>query len=992
VFQHITAEDGLTTDPDVNIFQDTEGFYWFNAFSGVQRFDGKKFVSYRYNYIDSRNMTDNIVTKPVEDEEKNIWFINKEGINIFYRVTQQLKRLYMPDAIDSNSNNVAAVVKDNTNVLWIFTSKNVFKYNYATRKPVLVKHIFTDKNSGLITALYNHENKRFYLLAARDVNKIYCLDSSLKQTSPKATNVDELLGHRNPVSLFKLDNNNNLWIANYIGDLCKYNISTSSAEHYSILHQRDKEKQALPNSALFDFTDDGKNTIWFCGDNYIGLLQYNKLTDNFSQVQQDNASENGLHYTQDIFNLFRDNAGNIWVNTDLGMNVFNPALQQFHYLNIIKSDSSKLFSSDITCIYQSRNEHIWITTWGDGIFEYDSNFNLLKNYIHNKNEVSSLGEPLNRTWCITEDAKGRMWVGSQYGILSILDTASKKFINKNIAAFNAKTIMHLVTDKKNNVWLGMYDGILAKWNTSTDSLTIYKDLYENPSYKLSIIEGLCIDKDDNIWAATGTNGLNRFNQDNKMMDENVIFPEHVFSPVIMNDSIIIGGTSGKGLFLFNKFSKKTHFYTTANGLSSNVVYGALPGYKNDVWVLESDGMQRLSLADGKVSSFTISDGIHDHVFQRAFCKLKNGVIMVASNSGVIYFDPTHIKTKPSPTDVVITGFAADQHDLSVDSLLLHKSIVLKHDQNVITIEFASLSFSGRKTNEYFYNLEGADKNWMAAGMQRSITYANLLPGHYVFKVKAQNPDGAPTKNITELNITIKSPWWQTWWASLIWLCIAAYIIYKAINYRRKNREALAGVRQKIASDLHDDIGSTLNSISVYSEIAGKQLQNDAENAKIILDKIGKASRNMIDVMNDIVWAVHPKNDQFENVLQRMQYFAGELLSGKNILLRFEADERSKNMRLPMEKRKNFYLIFKEAVTNAYKYSGSKTLHVKIYTYKNILCMVVADEGEGFGTTKMSLAGNGLKNMQQRAEEINADLNITSSPQKGTAVQLKMPLA
>ena len=160
---------------------------------------------------------------------------------------------------------------------------------------------------------------------------------------------------------------------------------------------------------------------------------------------------------------------------------------------------------------------------------------------------------------------------------------------------------------------------------------------------------------------------------------------------------------------------------------------------------------------------------------------------------------------------------------------------------------------------------------------------------------------------------------------------------------------------------------------------------------MILDKIGEASRNMIDVMNDIVWAVHPKNDQFENVLQRMQYFAGELLSGKNILLQFETDERSKNIKLPMEKRKNFYLIFKEAVTNAYKYSGSRTLHVKIYIYKNILCMTVGDEGEGFGTTKTSLAGNGLKNMQQRAEEINAYLNITSSLQKGTMVELKMPL-
>src|SRR5215472_3259743 len=137
VFQHITAEDGLTTDPDVNIFEDTEGFYWFNSFSGIQRFDGKKFISYKYHYTDSRNITDNPVIKPVEDSEKNIWLINKEGINIFYRIKQQLRRLYMPDATDSNSNNVAAVVKDSRGALLIFTSKNVFRYNYVLQKPVL---------------------------------------------------------------------------------------------------------------------------------------------------------------------------------------------------------------------------------------------------------------------------------------------------------------------------------------------------------------------------------------------------------------------------------------------------------------------------------------------------------------------------------------------------------------------------------------------------------------------------------------------------------------------------------------------------------------------------------------------------------------------------------------------------------------------------------------------------------------------------------------
>lgn len=202
---------------------------------------------------------------------------------------------------------------------------------------------------------------------------------------------------------------------------------------------------------------------------------------------------------------------------------------------------------------------------------------------------------------------------------------------------------------------------------------------------------------------------------------------------------------------------------------------------------------------------------------------------------------------------------------------------------------------------------------------------------------------------------------------------------------------LATVRQKIASDLHDDIGSTLNSISVYSEIAGNQLQSNPQNAQNILSKMGNASRNMIDIMNDIVWAVNPKNDQFENVVQRMQYFAGELLSTKNILLDFFADEKTKNIKLSMEKRKNFYLIFKEAIHNAYKYSDAAVIRVKIELAGNLLQMQIADEGKGFDMVKQSLGGNGLKNIQQRAAEIHAQLQINSAKQQGTIIELKMPL-
>jgi signal transduction histidine kinase len=212
-----------------------------------------------------------------------------------------------------------------------------------------------------------------------------------------------------------------------------------------------------------------------------------------------------------------------------------------------------------------------------------------------------------------------------------------------------------------------------------------------------------------------------------------------------------------------------------------------------------------------------------------------------------------------------------------------------------------------------------------------------------------------------------------------------------VNERKNSQQALSDVRQGIALDLHDEIGSTLNSISVYSEIAGRQLKSDLGNAEILLSKMGTASRNMIDTMNDIVWAVNPKNDSFKNILERMQYFAAELLSGKNILLQFNVDEKVIEVRLPMEIRKNFYLIFKEAIHNSYKYADGKNVYVNIAQEGQHIAMSVTDDGKGFDIGRKSLNGNGMASMAIRAKEINAQLDVRSWLSKGTRIELIIPL-
>ncbi|MDP4286249.1 MAG: two-component regulator propeller domain-containing protein [Bacteroidota bacterium] len=990
-FQHITVEDGLLSNPDVNVYQDSQGFYWFASTNGIQRFDGQNFITYKFDYKWNKSSGSNWAGKPIEDNEKNIWVLNEEGINIFKRKEGGFSRLYMSDAIDSNNNNVAGIIKDKQNKIWIITSKNIFYYNYTLHKPVLYCSIIQDNNSGMYSPQYDSERNGLWLVFIGANSQIAYFDINKKQiTYPFKRSVDQLLGHPDLISFFKLDQSNNLWFANYVGDLCKYNISNARLMHYSILHERTKGKTGSPNSTIKDCLDDGNGAVWFGGDYHLGLLKYDKKSDRFSQMQFDNGSEYGLHYNEIIYSFYKDRDGNIWINSDLGMNIFNPPQQQFKYLQS-SSPFTSPFSTDVSSIFQSSSGDIWISTWGDGIFKYDSTFVLQKNYVHDKNNPASLGEPLSRTWCFSEDKKGNIWVGCQHGMISILDTATGKFTNKIIPEFNKSTVMHSIKDKKNNIWFGLYSGLIAKHDGISNKITVYNHVYKKSFGEVTPVDALYADENDNIWWGPGANGIKEFSDKKQAVIDTALYPLHASSISALNDSIIIGGTDTRGFFLFNKFTKSVRFFNTSNGLSTNSVYGGLPYKNNEVWIIANDGIEELNLPDGKIYRYNLNDGIRDHVMEGAFCKLKTGTIMAAAESGVLYFNPDSIKRKPPPADVVITAFNAGQHIFPVDSLLHNRHINLPYDQNEITIEYASLSFAGRKSNQYFYQLEGLDKTWISAGSNRSVTYANLSPGKYAFKIKSQNADGIETKHITTLSIIIHPPWWQTWWARLLGVFIASLIVYSVYDYRRRNRSALSNIRRKIATDLHDDIGSTLNSISVYSEVAGRQVETNSENAKALLVKMGDASRNMIDTMNDIVWSINPKNDQFENILRRMHYFAGELLSGKNILLHFDADENANNIKLSMAKRKNFYLIFKEAINNTYKYSEAKTVNVTVAQDSGRLVLIITDDGIGFESAADRLGGNGLKNMNARAKEIGAQLHIKSWVKKGTRIELSFPV-
>ena len=451
-------------------------------------------------------------------------------------------------------------------------------------------------------------------------------------------------------------------------------------------------------------------------------------------------------------------------------------------------------------------------------------------------------------------------------------------------------------------------------------------------------------------------------------------------------------TYGGGLNYFDTRTKKF----TAVASSNNLVEGLAMDLHKNVWMISNGNLHKYNPARRTYTSFQLPDlektgGVKGKIFRDS-----KGNMYVAGTNYFTSFHPDSINETSYEPQVYLTDFRI--FNKSFSHLLTQKEIRLHHKDNYFSIEFAAPDFSPNNEVRYSYKLEGFDKDWVDAGDRNYVNYPNLSGGNYVFKVRSSTTPGVWTREHASIGIEIIPPYWQRPWFYVVCTLLLMALAYFIYRYRINELLKRQAIRNKIAQDLHDNVGSTLSSISVYSQVAkiyhGQHKQTELQNA---LEKISGASTEMISELNDTVWAINPRNDNMQVILQRMESFAKPLLATKGIQFNLKYDPAVGFLNLEMEKRKNFYLIFKEAIHNAIKYSECRNLKVTISQKSNRIIMKVEDDGKGFDMARTSEGykssdvyggGNGLKNMQLRAREMSGTLIISSKPGQGTAVELE----
>ena len=315
-----------------------------------------------------------------------------------------------------------------------------------------------------------------------------------------------------------------------------------------------------------------------------------------------------------------------------------------------------------------------------------------------------------------------------------------------------------------------------------------------------------------------------------------------------------------------------------------------------------------------------------------------------------------------------------------------KPIQLSYKPQHIGISFVDKNDS--VSAEYAIKLKGSENvNWIKISHQNFMSYANLFGGKYEFFVK-----NLRNNSQNSLKFEIKAAFWQSWWfvpaIFLYVFLVIGIIFYLFLMYRFRQKMRLLRVQDKIARDLHDDVGSTLSSIAILTQVAQNQLGNSPEKTKSLLVQIAENAQEMLENMSDIVWTNKTLNDNFEQLVVRMQEFTAKMLEPKGIEYDFAADESLNEIKWNAQKYYDFYMIFKEAINNAAKYSEANRLIISVLREKNKLILQIEDNGKGFDQTKKK-TGNGIANMKKRAEQLRGNFVIESAMGKGTKIIVRV---
>ncbi|HEX8246763.1 MAG TPA: two-component regulator propeller domain-containing protein [Pyrinomonadaceae bacterium] len=995
-FRSYTTAEGLAHDRVNRIVRDSRGFLWFCTSEGLSRFDGYEFKNYRQDEgLPHRSVVDFLETR-----NGNLWLATGDGIVLFNPAgsaqnstggqvesdAQKMFRVFRDKDLKADTQQswtVFDLLEDRHGTIWAATEQGLYRLDSAAGDWRL-QRVDTNDWGPLSTdfiqlledrtgALWIGAGKGLYrVLPGGNVQKV---DAELR--------VEALLE----------DRAGRIWVGSGGGE--------SRGLYQFVVAENNQPQLARTFDSRDGLTGDHwMNELLETTDGRIFIAVGNGLNE-YTPSNDPGAPQFRTLLNEGLVSLGEDASGNLWLGTvssgalrlaRRGFVTYDEAdgLKSRLTASILRGAGGELYViagefhrfdgnrfvsaaplgivptnwSTNQISFQDRAGEWWITG-NVGLQRYPAVKNLedLARTPHKKIYTTAEGLFVNAIFQLFEDSRGDIWIStighesdSVHRWERATDTIHRYTTADGLPFQNCPTAFG--EDSAGNVWMGFYNGGLVRYRQGKfENFTAARDL------RAGQVRDFHADRGGRVWIATSSGGVVRIDE-----------------PDAENPGLIS--------------------LTTAEGMASNQAGCVTEDNFGRIYVGTGRGVNRIEPGSGRIKLFTKSDGLPEN-YIRLCERDAEGALWFASLKGIARYAPQQDEQTTAPpiflSDLRANGVSVKKlSELGETGL---GALELASDQRQIQIEFFALGFGTGETLRYQYKLEGIDADWSEPTVQRTVNLG-LSPGAYNFLVRAVNSDGAASASPARVAFTIARPIWQRWWFLVLIGLAAGGIVYALYSYRLRRLLELEKVRTRIATDLHDDIGASLSKIAILSEVVRQRVSPLApEDAEISepLEHIAGTSREMVDSMSDIVWAINPHKDRLSDLIQRMRSLAGEMTELCDIRLQVRLiGFEDRDLSLGADLRREIYLIFKETLNNLVKHSACRLAEIEFRLEENTLVITVRDDGKGFDVSNgngngTGRGGNGLPNMKRRASNLSGSYEITSQTGAGTTAVLMVPL-
>ncbi len=821
-FKQFTTKDGLSSNRVWDIYRDSKEYLWICTDVGLDRYDSKNVVKYRFDKSVPGSISSNSVRNIYEDRQGNIWLGTDKGLNL-YRPETESFTIFTHNPNDSTSlggNYINSLVEGHDGALWVVTEGNClnqwlpkaqsfkrFRFEYDDQNILAPSINITDVDSkgniwitsykrGLIKfdpsdqifTRYDDEHVDFgypsykgiyidvqdNIWIGSDGNGFYSFDIGSNKFEKFETNSEGTGVNQNIILDMVDESDRYLLLAVDQGGINRFDKITRRFEY--IMYNDQENTTGLNNNGIWCLHKDREGILWI-GTSGGGVNFYNPKETKFELFQNEKNNKNSLSYNFTGC-FFEDHLGNIWIGTDGGgINILDPRTKEFRILQHDPDDPNSVSGDVIRCIQEDKNHNMWVATWDAGLNKYDSKTGKFQRFMPDRNDEKSISG--RSVWNMAIDEHGNLWLSIYNVGIDIFDVETETVIkkyridSKDSTALSSNDVTFIYRDDQNKIWL-----------TTENGLNLY--IPENESFK--------------FYNQFPDNKLNAFLKDSK--------------------GNYWVGTSHEGLIQFGFMGEIERIYHAKNGLSDNNIKAIEEDKKGFLWVSTNHGLNKLDLEKEEITTYDVSDGLQgDQFFQQSFMKARSGKLYFGGYNGFNAFNPDSLLSNNFIPPVYITDFKLFNRSVPIgitnsplqSSIHTIETLELSWEHSVFSFDFVAINYTNPEKNQYKYKLQGFEDEWNFTDADRSYTtYTNLDPGEYIFRVKASNNDGVWNDVGVSLPVIINPPFWDTFWFKailIVFLVFLGYLIfYLRMSQLKKVNVLLEGKVTERTAQLNNLIG------------------------------------------------------------------------------------------------------------------------------------------------------------------------------------------